>query len=66
MTTKRPTKKELQEAIKEEVMRDLVIQDWEMSEKDQKWWYKSLTNLGKLLQAAWDKRRKTNEEQDHR
>jgi len=49
---------ELQEAIKKEVMKDLIIQDCKMSESDQKWWYKALTNFGKLLQAAWDKRRR--------
>ena len=57
MLSNAPTEKELQEAIKKEVMKDLIIQDCKMTEKDQKWWYKALTNFGKLLQAAWDKKK---------
>jgi len=57
MVVLKPTKKQLQEIFETEVTKDLVIQKNTISEDDQKWWYKSLTNLGKLLQAAWDKKK---------
>ena len=57
MVVLKPTKKQLQEIFETEVTEDLVIQKNTISEDDQKWWYKSLTNLGKLLQAAWDKKK---------
>ena len=57
MDVLKPTKEQLQEVFKNEITKDLVIQDASMSEEDQRWWYRALTNFGKLLQSAWNKRR---------
>ena len=49
---------ELQAQFKREVLQDQVIRPKMMSEKEQIWWYKALTNLGKILTTANKKRRK--------
>ena len=56
MAILKPTKEELREVFKNEVTKDLIIQK-PMNEEDQRWWFKHLSNLGKLLQIAWDKKK---------
>jgi len=51
---KEPTLSELQDRVRADAARDLIVQK-KMSEKDQKRWHKALVAIGKALTSAWTK-----------
>jgi len=59
MTKEQKTIVELQEIVKKNALKGLPPRNksLDMSEKDQKRWWKVLNALGKALTSAWAKRR---------